>query len=81
MRFEEKRGDLFSVSETTSVAHCISEDCRMGKGVAAIFKKKFEGVPELRDQVKQGTREHFSSSSLLSQKFPLAPRNILHLCS
>lgn len=43
-------GDLFSCPEDESLAHCISEDCRMGAGIAVIFKKKFNGVEELKQQ-------------------------------
>ena len=30
--------------------HCVSEDLRMGKGIAVLFKKKFGGVEELQAQ-------------------------------
>ncbi|CAH1798937.1 unnamed protein product [Owenia fusiformis] len=51
----EKKGDLFSCPENESLAHCISEDCAMGKGIAVIFKKKFGGIQELKSQgVKTG---------------------------
>lgn len=43
-------GDLFSCPEDESLAHCISEDCRMGKGVAVAFKNRFKGVDELKQQ-------------------------------
>lgn len=43
-------GDLFSCPEDESLAHCISEDCRMGAGIALIFRKKFNGVEELKQQ-------------------------------
>lgn len=43
-------GDLFSCPEDESLAHCISEDCRMGAGIAVIFRKKFNGVEELKEQ-------------------------------
>ncbi|KAM3617294.1 uncharacterized protein V6R79_004301 [Siganus canaliculatus] len=45
-------GDLFSCSVDEALAHCISEDCRMGKGIAVLFKKKFKGVEELKNQNK-----------------------------
>ncbi|XP_029995404.1 ADP-ribose glycohydrolase OARD1 isoform X2 [Sphaeramia orbicularis] len=45
-------GDLFSCSEDDALAHCISEDCRMGKGIAVTFKQKFGGVDELKEQKK-----------------------------
>ncbi|PNI77190.1 OARD1 isoform 1, partial [Pan troglodytes] len=31
----------------------ISEDCRMGAGIAVLFKKKFGGVQELLNQQKK----------------------------
>ncbi|XP_072552673.1 ADP-ribose glycohydrolase OARD1 [Salminus brasiliensis] len=47
------KGDLFSCSATDALAHCISEDCRMGAGIAVLFKEKFNGVDELLAQKKQ----------------------------
>ncbi|KAK5863895.1 hypothetical protein PBY51_000886 [Eleginops maclovinus] len=45
-------GDLFSCPADETLAHCISEDCRMGAGIAVMFKKKFKGVEELKEQKK-----------------------------
>ncbi|XP_042265436.1 ADP-ribose glycohydrolase OARD1 [Thunnus maccoyii] len=45
-------GNLFSCDKDEALAHCISEDCRMGAGIAVIFKKKFRGVEELKEQKK-----------------------------
>ena len=50
---EEVKGDLFSCPDDESLAHCISQDVRMGKGIAVIFKKKFGGVDELLKQGKK----------------------------
>lgn len=36
--FREIEGDLFSAPENYSLAHCVSEDMRMGAGIATIFK-------------------------------------------
>nr|XP_020037015.1 O-acetyl-ADP-ribose deacetylase 1 isoform X7 [Castor canadensis] len=47
------KGDLFACPRTDSLAHCISEDCRMGAGIAVLFKKKFGGVQELINQQKK----------------------------
>ncbi|XP_021365160.1 O-acetyl-ADP-ribose deacetylase 1-like isoform X2 [Mizuhopecten yessoensis] len=47
-KFNQVEGDLFSCPETESLAHCISEDIRMGKGIAVLFKKKFGRVDELK---------------------------------
>lgn len=45
-----KNGDLFTCSEDESLAHCVSADLRMGKGIAVSFKNKFGGIPELKEQ-------------------------------
>ena len=48
--FREIKGDLFSCEKDTSLAHCISADVHMGKGIAVTFKKMFGGVEDLRSQ-------------------------------
>ena len=48
--FSEKVGDLFSDENTDSICHCVSEDLAMSKGIALIFKNKYERVDELRKQ-------------------------------
>jgi O-acetyl-ADP-ribose deacetylase (regulator of RNase III) len=40
MLFVEKSGDLFNCRETC-LAHCVSADFCMGKGIALEFKKRF----------------------------------------
>ena len=50
LKFSEVKGDLFSCPSTSSLAHCVSEDMAMGKGVAVLFKKEFGGVGELKAQ-------------------------------
>lgn len=50
MTFTEKCGDLFTSPPTASLAHCVSEDLHMGKGIATIFKKEFGRVGELKAQ-------------------------------
>ncbi|XP_042321403.1 ADP-ribose glycohydrolase OARD1 isoform X4 [Sceloporus undulatus] len=52
-RIVYRQGDLFTCPETNSLAHCISEDCHMSAGIAAVFKKKFGGVEELLNQQKK----------------------------
>lgn len=54
MKFNEIKGDLFQTDDDVSLAHCISEDCGMGKGVAIMFKNKFGGVSDLKKQVASG---------------------------
>lgn len=50
LRFSEMHGDLFSCPKTASLAHCVSADLRMGKGIASTFKQRFGGVDELKEQ-------------------------------
>ncbi|KAL4645834.1 O-acetyl-ADP-ribose deacetylase 1 [Arapaima gigas] len=47
------KGDLFTCPPHEALAHCISEDCRMGAGIAVEFKKLFGGVEELKAQKKR----------------------------
>ena len=52
---EERVGDLFSAPNNMSLAHCISQDCVMGKGIAKQFSEKFGRVNEIKEQcVKVG---------------------------
>uniref|UniRef100_A0A8D0GUE9 ADP-ribose glycohydrolase OARD1 n=1 Tax=Sphenodon punctatus TaxID=8508 RepID=A0A8D0GUE9_SPHPU len=53
LQIEHVKGDLFSCPAKNSLAHCISEDCRMSAGIAAVFKNKFGSVQELLDQGKK----------------------------
>ncbi|KAL5515150.1 hypothetical protein EMCRGX_G000275 [Ephydatia muelleri] len=50
LQFSMVRGDLFSCPGTASLAHCISADMRMGKGIAVEFKKRYGHVEELKEQ-------------------------------
>ena len=50
LTFSEVRGDLFDCRSTASLAHCVSEDLHMGRGIAKEFKKRFEGAQELKTQ-------------------------------
>ena len=49
-KLTERTGNLFSCPASESLAHCISADVRMGKGIAVSFKTKFGGVDELKSQ-------------------------------
>ena len=42
MQYEERKCDLFSVPEDYFLAHCISADFGMGKGIVAEFNKRFD---------------------------------------
>lgn len=51
-QLRETTGDLFACPETDSLAHCVSKDLHMGKGIASLFKSKFRRVDELMKQKK-----------------------------
>jgi O-acetyl-ADP-ribose deacetylase (regulator of RNase III) len=53
---EERKGDLFSAPAAVALAHCVSRDLAMGKGIAIAFKSRFGHVRELVDQ-KRGVGE------------------------
>jgi hypothetical protein len=50
--YQEIQGDLFLCPEDAALAHCVSQDLRMGKGIAVDFKRKFGKVQDLMDQNK-----------------------------
>jgi len=51
--FTEIKGDLFQCNQNISLAHCVSQDLKMGMGIAVEFKKQFKGTGELTDQNKE----------------------------
>ena len=42
MQYEERKCDLFSVSDDYFLAHCISADFGMGRGIVVEFNKRFD---------------------------------------
>ena len=49
----ESKGDLFTSSPPSSaLAHCVSADFHMGKGIALTFRKRFGNTDELLRQKK-----------------------------
>ncbi len=50
LTYNEVKGDLFECPEEFSLAHCVSADLAMGKGIAVAFKEKFKGVQDLKRQ-------------------------------
>lgn len=42
MVLKEEKGDLFKLDNKYALAHCISEDCKMGAGIAVAFDKNFK---------------------------------------
>ncbi|XP_005191814.2 ADP-ribose glycohydrolase OARD1 [Musca domestica] len=52
---KELNGDLFSVEEDYSMAHCVAADLRMGKGIAIKFRNIFGNISFLQQQnIKPG---------------------------
>lgn len=49
----EIRGNLFDCPESSSLAHCVSSDLAMGRGIAVEFKDRFGKVEELINQNKK----------------------------
>ena len=47
---EEIQDNLFTADISCSLAHCVSQDLAMGKGIAFQFKRIFGGVEELKTQ-------------------------------
>ena len=56
LEYREQRGDLFSVSSSTSLAHCVSVDLVMSKGIATEFRDRFGRVNELKSQSTRSLR-------------------------
>ena len=50
MIYKEEVRDLFSVSEDYYLAHCISADFALGKGIAVEFNKRFDMKNKLIDR-------------------------------
>ncbi|KAJ6228037.1 hypothetical protein M0813_09175 [Anaeramoeba flamelloides] len=48
LKYEEIEGDLFTSED--SLAHCVSADLGMGKGIAKIFKTKYGGIQDYKKQ-------------------------------
>lgn len=44
MIYKEEKGNLFELDSKYALAHCISLDCEMGKGIAVEFDKRFRGM-------------------------------------
>lgn len=41
MNYQEIKQDLFSLDDSYALAHCISQDYAMGKGIAKTFQERF----------------------------------------
>jgi O-acetyl-ADP-ribose deacetylase (regulator of RNase III) len=57
MILKEEKRNLFEVDDKYYLAHCISEDCAMGAGIAVDFNKRFR----LQNRVKNIISEHYNT--------------------
>ena len=70
MEFREEKRDLFSVPEDYYLAHCISADFAMGKGIVVEFNRRVDMKNKLRahypDYLDQWQREKKRSGCILA---------------
>ena len=70
MEFREEKRDLFSVPDDYYLAHCISADFAMGKGIVVEFNKRFDMKNKLKarypDYLNQWQREKKRSGCILA---------------
>jgi len=48
----EVQGNFFDTDSNSTLAHCVSADFKMSKGLALIFRRKFGQITQLRKQKK-----------------------------
>ena len=69
MTYKEEIRDLFSVSEDYYLAHCISADFGMGKGIVVEFNKRFDMKHKLQskylDYLNQYTHHRIGGDCIL----------------
>ena len=46
----EVHGNLFGAPPHVALAHCVSVDLRMGKGIALLFRERFGNIAALQEQ-------------------------------
>ena len=70
MELREEKRDLFSVPDDYYLAHCISADFAMGKGIAVEFNRRFDMKNKLKahypDYLDQWQREKKRSGCILA---------------
>ena len=63
MLYKEEIRDLFSVSEAYALAHCISADFAMGKGIVVEFNKRFDMKNRLRQKYPDYLRQYKANAA------------------
>lgn len=61
MVYREEPKDLFSVSEDYYLAHCISADFGMGKGIVVEFNKRFDMKRRLQQKYPDYVEQYIHS--------------------
>jgi hypothetical protein len=65
MIYKEEVRDLFSVSEDYYLAHCISADFGMGKGIVVEFNKRFDIKNKLQTNVNDYHHYRYGGMALI----------------
>lgn len=72
MIYREELRDLFSVPDDYYLAHCISADFGMGKGIVVEFNKKFDMKRKLQskypDYINEWHRKRYEGDCILEDK-------------
>ena len=72
MNYKEEVRDLFSVPDDYYLAHCISADFGMGKGIVVEFNKRFDMKRKLQtkypDYLNQWTHKKMIGDCILEEK-------------
>lgn len=61
MIYKEEKRDLFSVDNSYVLAHCVSADFALGKGIAKEFDKRFD----MKRKLKEKYGEYYNHSTFL----------------
>ena len=72
MRYKEEYRDLFSVPEDYYLAHCISADFGMGKGIAVEFNYRFDMKNKLKSKypnfLSDYQKYHYGGMALIEDR-------------
>lgn len=64
MIYREENMDLFSVSDDYYLAHCISADFDMGRGIVVEFNRRFDMKRKLQSEYPNYLSQYISISEL-----------------
>ena len=70
MVYREEIGDLFLMPEKYYLAHCISVDFALGKGIAVEFNKRFEMKNKLLQKYSKYLEEYDRGDCILEIGLP-----------